>query len=693
MPAAAKQQRAKQTGKTLKPLPAPPPSVSRKVSRETLINRLNCLHFQSGTLLAILIHTLHGQQLKLRVAPAISTQAQQFSCRWVDLPPDPERLKSYRLNHLQIADGQNVLRIGLDKVKLSDEGLSGELPEVGEELSLRQFMRYPCTDVDVQVIQNGSVFTGCLDDFNAAGFRLELTAQPPQTFQWLTDSDPLTITMNRDGQVLLSTQGKIVRRQGDRHRHTVVVAPEVRDLRRFPAKSFRARRFTLSPSPTLRFKHPLSGRKQRLEVLDLSGSGCAVREQASTSGLLPGMTIADAELCFADTLSFHCKVQVVYRREEDSGRTGFRAGLAFLDMEVSDHNRLLHLIHQTENHRQMICSHVDVEALLEFFFTSGFIYPQKYQALQSERDSFPEAYRRLYQDSPRIARHYLFQDNDVIQGHMSMLRMFSNSWMIHHHAAGRQQGRQTGLDVLRLVGESVNEAQSLYSTHMEQVFCYYRPENRFPQKVFGGVARHYDDRSQCSIDSFAYFHYRKEFDMEWKDGGDWALTPAQADDLHEFHAWYAQESGGLLPRALDLTSHPTDIDDLQDGYRQSGFDRQHLKFVLKHQGEMIALFMVLKTQVGLNLSNLANAITVIMTDPDKLSREAFFTSISMLASKYPVEEIPVLVYPDNYPQHEGIDIEKIYNLWILDCRNLDPYFEFCNNYFRRLKRGEGESTP
>lgn len=693
MPATARQQSREQTGNTLKPSSSTAPEASRKISRDTLINRLNCLHFQEGNLLAILTHTLHGHQLKLRVAPSPLAGETHLECRWIDPPPDASRLNTYRLDCLQIADGQHVLKVRLDDVTLTPDTLTGALPEVCEELSQRRFMRHPCADVSVQVIQNGAVFDGALTDFSAAGFRLDLAASPPQTFHCLTDSEALTVAMRRGSQTLLTTQGKIVRREGDRHTQTVVVAPEQQGLRRFAAKKFRARRFNLCPAPTVRFNHPLTGRPQRLEVLDLSGSGCAVRETASKAGLLPGMTLPEVELSFADALTFCCQAQVVYHREESEGKTAtYRYGLAFLDMPIMDHNRLLNLLHQADSHKQTICGRVDLDALWEFFFNSGFIYPKKYRALQADREAFINAYARLYQDAPRIARHYVFQDNEVILGHMSMLRLFSNSWLIHHHAADRHHSRQTGLDILRLVGESVNEAQALYSAHMEHVLCYYRPENRFPQRVFGGVARHYDDRSQCSIDTFAYFHYRKEFDMSWKDGGDWELAPAHKDDLQELQAWYGRESGGLLPQALDLSPTLTDREDLLDGYRQSGFNHEQLSFVLKHAGEMIALFMVVKTQVGLNLSNLANAITVVITDPERLSREAFFTSVSMLASKYPVDEIPILVYPETYPAEMGIEIEKHYNLWILNCRNLDPYFEFCDNYFRRMKRGEDGSS-
>jgi hypothetical protein len=100
--------------------------------------------------------------------------------------------------------------------------------------------------------------------------------------------------------------------------------------------------------------------------------------------------------------------------------------------------------------------------------------------------------------------------------------------------------------------------------------------------------------------------------------------------------------------------------------------------------------MLLRTESGLNLSNLTDAVTVLVLDNKTLPREAFFTAVSMLAAKYPHDEIPVLTYPADYAASQSIEVEKQYNLWVLDCQHLDPYFEFCSNYFKRMNRPRKE---
>ena len=67
---------------------------------------------------------------------------------------------------------------------------------------------------------------------------------------------------------------------------------------------------------------------------------------------------------------------------------------------------------------------------------------------------------------------------------------------------------------------------------MDYVFCYYRPENKFPNHVFGGTARNIRNPQICSVDTFAYFHYRVEGaqrDLELP--GNWQMTPAGENDF------------------------------------------------------------------------------------------------------------------------------------------------------------------
>lgn len=657
-----------------------------------MINRLNYLHFQSTALTVLLAHRQNGRMLRLSANPEACTD-ENLACHWITPLAPGISSRDFEIRHLEIPHDHHILQVELREPLFTEVGLRCRLPEVCQQLTARRIRRHPCTGIEVSVVQDGAVFTGVLEDFSAAAFRLELKARPPQTFQWLKTDEALTVTFIQEGRTLLSTSGKLLRSHGRRDQRTVVIVPDLTQQRRYPPKKHRNRRLELRPAPEAVFTHPLTKKLIRLDVSDLSGAGMAVVEAHQEAQLLPGMQIDSFELRLADSFSLSCQAQVVYcqsHADSENDDAPVRCGLAILDMEVSDHTRLMALLHRADNHRKGVSPKIDLDQLWEFFFASGFIYPQKYLSVQEYRDEFKATYAKLYDSAPEIARHFIYQENSRIVGHMAMLRQFSNSWLIHHHAADRTHSRTAGLETLQLVGEAVNESQALYSAHMDFVMCFYRPENRFPQRIFGGVASHYEDPSLCSVDTFDYFHYHKDYDLKWRDKETWELAPAGENDLLDLEAFYRNRSGGLMLQGMDLTPQQQDMTSLEECYLKAGFHHQQSLFALKKDYRTVALFMLLRTEVGLNLSNLTNAITVIVLDNRALPREAYFTAVSMLAARYPQDEVPVLTYPSDYAASQSIEVEKQYNLWVLDCQHLDPYFEFCSNYFKRMNHQEKE---
>lgn len=673
---------------------SPSSDQARRVRRESLINRLNFLHFQSSPMTVLLKHRQHGRSLRLSAEPQPCRES-DFVCYWTEPPPESVRRGDFQLSHLEVPNGQHVLQVLVDDPALGDDGLTCQLPDFCRELAMRRIKRHYCSGIRARILQNGTTFSGELVEFSAAAFRLDLHADPPQTFRWLDSNEQVTLILEREGEIRLIISGWILRRQGNRLHQNVVLLPDTCGQHRFPNRKHRSPRLELRPTPTAMFTHPLTGQTNRLDVMDLSGSGFSVSEYPQDAQLLPGMKLNDLELHLGDSMKLSCQAQVVYTvcDNSDSQITQQRSGLAILDMTITDHTQLMALLHRAESRHQGVCPSLDIDRLWEFFFDSGFIYPQKYHSLQEHRRKFREIYTKLYNRAPEIARHFVYQESNRIMGHMAMLRTHSNAWMIHHHAADRDRSRTAGLRTLQLVGEAVNEAEGLYSSHMDYVTCYYRPENRFPHRVFGGVADFYEDRESCSVDTLSYFHYEKKYDLRWKDSGGWQLAPAKKEDLLNLEACYQKTSGGLMLHAMDLMPEQPDDRELNISYEMAGFQRQQSLFALRRNEVTIAVFSVLRTEVGLNLSNLTNAITVIALEPKALSREAFFTAISMLATKYPQEKIPVLVYPKEYAPSQAISIEKHYNFWALDCRNLDPYFEFCNNLFTRLNGKDRRTGP
>ena len=82
----------------------------------------------------------------------------------------------------------------------------------------------------------------------------------------------------------------------------------------------------------------------------------------------------------------------------------------------------------------------------------------------------------------------------------------------------------------QFIGRFINDSHNLYSAHMHYVFCYFRPDNKFPNRIFGGLARELKDPAGCSLDTFAYFHYQRPVQNQGDLPASWELTPAQPED-------------------------------------------------------------------------------------------------------------------------------------------------------------------
>ena len=129
-----------------------------------------------------------------------------------------------------------------------------------------------------------------------------------------------------------------------------------------------------------------------------------------------------------------------------------------------------------------------MDELWDFLFETGFIYPHKYAFIQKNKDEIKKTYEKLYPQNPHIARHFIYQEKGTIYGHMAMIRFCESAWMIHHHAARKSSAKKAGLIVLDQIGRMINDSHRLYSLHMNYMLCYYRPDNKFPSRVFGGAA-------------------------------------------------------------------------------------------------------------------------------------------------------------------------------------------------------------
>ena len=265
-----------------------------------------------------------------------------------------------------------------------------------------------------------------------------------------------------------------------------------------------------------------------------------------------------------------------------------------------------------------------------------------------------------------------------------MIRFYENAWLIHHHAASKSVSHKAGLIVLNQIGHFSNESHSLFSSHMDYLLCYFRPENKFPNRVFGGAARTIGDSQKCSIESFLYFHHKLSLNNNTEIPLNWSLTCSDSKDLEELEEFYAFKSGGLLLKALDIQKGKINSNGLSKEYNKNGLLRKRIILSLKNDDSLVAIIMIDISNIGLNLSDLTSGAKVIILDSDNLPKDILSFALSLVSVRFQFETFPVLIYPTDYADNQTIDFEKTYDLWILDTKYGDYYFRYVNRLTRLL---------
>jgi hypothetical protein len=655
----------------------------KRISRRSLIDRLNFLDFSEGELGVVFRHPRFDEILVRSLRPEPKSEDSFFG-RWIRPEEYRESLNDCRLLGFFIGNRKELVLAGSTVRTISPRGMELTLPEYAYEIRVRSADRYPCPLIPAELIQGGILFPGALEVFSINAFQVKLFPQEGISLKWLNPEYPVQVIFREEGEICYSRECMILKQWEDLHSQTVILKPDIRPLPRFKRREFRASRTSLHPAPVVSGLHPLTQKTIRLTVCDLSTSGLSVEEAAESATLLPGMILSNLRLDLAGAPALSLKAQVVYRIPQETPK--IKVGLTILNLSNEDYLRLTNLVNRAMNQHLEVCGRIEPETLWRFFFQVGFIYPQKYQYIRQNKEEVKRLYKRIYQGPSEIERHVTYHENDALIGHISMLHTYDRTWMLHHLAAApSSRYKRVALTLLQQIERYIIDSHYFESTRMDNIICYFRPENKFPNLVFGGAARFFKDPRICSLERFAYFSYPMILDARQGElPPPWELGPSTREDLEELAFFYQNRSGGQMLKALDLLPEMLGNDRLNETYRRLGFKREHRLFSIKKGGRVQALISLLKTDLGLNLSDLTNGPTLFILDPEGFPFEIFLKALAQLEAHDRRPVIPLLVYPLDYVERQGLRYDRLYDLWIFAVANSDHYFQYINRVFSRL---------
>lgn len=643
---------------------------SRTLRHKDFINIINYSHFMGNRIFAHIKVVPGNEDFLMGMYPEPCT-ANGIWCRFH--PRYQESDSAILVKNLIVDDGKSIYVMPVTDQTISGNLLSVQMGIGGFIFQGRKRKRFLCLMVDARLSYDAKQYEGVLEDYSPSGLRLTLDREVDLCCLPDIPKKSLTVELRKNGDVIF--RGPCEYLSSSRDNKSIVVRPLNIPYARFRKRRLRNPRLRLAPTPKVLFKHPLTDKTVIYNIKDITTSGFSVQEQADNMQLIPGMIVPDVTILYHGSQKAYCSAQVVYsKRNAFTGSV--KQGFSILDMGMKDYCQLYDIVSNAYDPNANMSSDIDMENLWEFFFESGFIYPKKYEYLSRIKEEFKNSYRILYQEGNDIFTNFTYQRNGRILGHNCTIRAYQRAWMIHHLAAISSGARRIGLDVMRHSHYFFDGMYRLPSIGMDYMIMYFRPENAFPNFFFRGFCQDYNKMSACSLDLFAYLtHQFSREKTSLPDG--WKVESMSAQDVHEFRAYYALRSGGLMCDAFGVGYElPSDEETLDEAYSRIGLLRKSTLYTIKCNNEPRAYLIVDQSNTGLNLSELINSVKIFIIDNEKIPWDVVECAINSLKDFYPADTIKLMVYPVEYMNLSKVHYDKKYYLWILNTEFGDDYVEY-----------------
>lgn len=639
---------------------------SEKINQRKFVNVLNFHNFVGNHIYVHALHVPLNEGFLIRVCPSPC-----MGNEVVFTLPDQNLLAfdNFSLQDLVIDNGKTVTLMHMDVVHVSARSFTAVLGQSGTVYHSRKERRFPCRMVDAAIRVGETVYNGMLDEFTASSLRISLKDKTWRESDVAASPGSITVELSREDEILFSGPSRLIRTE--KQAQTVVLAPMNIRQKKYNERKFRNTRLTLAPAPQAVFDHPFTGERSTYDICDITTSGFSVFVETDFSLIIPGMILPELQVIFAGGLSLACSAQVIYLKKQRGNIT--RVGFLITDMDPVTYTRLFNILTRADDPHSLASSKVPIDALWEFFFRSGFIYPEKYLCISRNKKHFKDTYQTLYHDCPEIFSSLTYQRNDQIYGHVSIVKAYPFAWMVQHLAALPMGSKRTGLFILKQMLNYLDGFHRMPSIAMKYLVFNYRPDNKFPNYFFGGVCNILNAPYMCSVDEFAYLSHRMT-NRETTLPAGWSIRTCDSEDIAALHGAYHRHSEGLMIETFGLEA---DDQTLWETYEKLGLMRKCRSYALTRNNERVCFFVVDQSDQGLNMSDLLNSIKVIIPrpDPQYLPWHTVLAALSHIGKEYGTPDVVLQVFPSSYLDTAGVRYPKKYCMWIAKTSYFDPYYD------------------
>jgi hypothetical protein len=323
---------------------------------------------------------------------------------------------------------------------------------------------------------------------------------------------------------------------------------------------------------------------------------------------------------------------------------------------------------------------LSVDEVFGLYQRTGFLYPEKAARLRPQWARIRENWRRMMRGRDPLLSVLTAGDQAEGRASLAVWRTTLNGWVLQHLVS--EDNPLASRAVMLASG-----AASLLKGTNASGQNWFRPENRFPARVFGSMVQSVG--GDCSsVKRHSYVALPRQLSLA--KTGNIAVVPFDASHKKALCAFASAERGDVYVAGEDL-SGDVNCEAIDELYRQVGLRRSRRVWLAyrKHTDEPIGAVIAYRGPLGINFSYLENRSDLLISkhlDPAEVSDVAssLLSVCTGFYQDFELDEIPVIT-DDRTAQalvKVGANFVRNYfqGIWLRDgyprfYRHIDAFYE------------------
>jgi hypothetical protein len=345
---------------------------------------------------------------------------------------------------------------------------------------------------------------------------------------------------------------------------------------------------------------PLQQGTLQREVYDISSSGFSLEIDPQIDLFPAGMVFSEVRIRLGGA-EFRCRGEIRNLSRGGAPGAGLRCGVQLQGLEDAARLHLADLIMRANYPGLEDGASLSFDQLWAFFLETRFVYPEKAEALAPFMPELRRTMDALAARPSDVFKSVIARDGDRVIGHVSGLRAYRRTWMSQHLAAmnGHQAGSLLNLGQAEYFGQNPD---------LEYFKISFRPDNKWPARVFGGFARNVTDERLSELRTLDY--YQVAVDRAILPAPGIEVIEASGEDLTVVERHFVRTERGVLLRSDDLTRDGLNLVELNARYRRLGLQRRRRVLLALRRNEPVGFALVEISSPGLNFSELLSAFRI-----------------------------------------------------------------------------------